>query len=62
MKPDAKLYKEDTDAVIKHEECYILILKYIEKSFDGFRCNFNEHRDIQKEIVTILIYIIEIIE
>ncbi len=45
-KPNAKLYKEDTDAVIKCEERYILIFEYIKKSFDRLYYNFDEYRDI----------------
>ena len=62
MKLDAKLYKEDIDVVIEREECYILVFEYIKKSFDGLRCDFDEYWDVQKEIVVVLIYIIEIIE
>jgi len=45
-KPNTKLYEEDTDAVIKREKRYILALEYIGKSFDGLRCDLDEHRDI----------------
>ena len=61
-KPDAKLYEEDTDAIIECEERCILVFEYIGKSFDGFRYDFDEYRDVQKEIVTILVYIVEIME
>jgi len=62
MKLNAKLHEEDTDIVIKCKERYILVFEYIRKSFDGLRCNLDKHRDIQKEIVIILVYIVEIIK
>ena len=62
MKPDAKLYEENTDAVIKCEKHYILAFEYIKKSLDRLCRNFNKYRDIQKEIVVTLVYIIEIIK
>ncbi len=46
MKPDVKLYEEDTDTVIEREECYILVFEYIEKSLDGLRCDLDKHRDV----------------
>ncbi len=46
MKLDTKLREEDTDATIKHEECYILIFEYIGKSLDKLYYNFDKHRDI----------------
>ncbi len=61
-KPDAKLREEDTDAAIKREERHILALEYVGKSLDGLRYDLDKHRDVQKEIVAILIYIVEIIE
>ena len=45
-KPDTKLYKKDTDAIIECEERRILVLEYIEKSFDGLCCDLDEHRDV----------------
>jgi len=62
MKPDAKLYEEDADTVIKREECRILTFEYVGKSLDGLCCDLDEHRDVQKEIATTLIYIVKIIE
>ncbi len=50
------------DTAIKYKERYILIFEYIKKSLDRLRCDFNEYRDIQKEIVITLVYIVEIIE
>ena len=61
-KLDTKLYEEDTDAVIKYEEHCILALEYIRKSLDGLRYDLDEYRDVQKEIVAILVYIVEIIK
>ncbi len=55
------MYKEDTDIVIKCEKRYILVFEYIEKSFDGFRYDLDEYWNVQKEIVTALVYIVEII-
>ncbi len=46
MKSDAKLYKKDADAAIEREERRILVFEYIRKSFDGFRCDFDEYRDV----------------
>ncbi len=62
MKPDMKLREEDTDAVIKYKKRCILALKYIGKSFDGLRCNFDEYRDVQKKIAITLVRIVKIIE
>ena len=62
MKLDAKLREEDTDVVIKREKRRILALEYIRKSLDGLRHNLDEYRDVQKEIVATLVYIVEIIE
>ncbi len=61
-KLDTKLREEDTDAVIKRKERCILTFEYIEKSLDGFRCDLDEYRDVQKEIVTTLVRVVEIIE
>ncbi len=61
-KPDTKLYEEDTDAVIKYEKRCILVFEYIGKSFDRLCYDFDEYRNIQKEIVVALVYIVKIIE
>ena len=57
-----KLYKEDTDVVIECEKRCILVFEYIKKSFDGFRRDFNEYRNIEKEIVIALVCVVEIIK
>ena len=62
MKPDAKLREEDTDAAIERKERRILALEYVRKSLDKLCRDLDEHRDIQKEIVTTLVRIVEIIE
>ncbi len=62
MKLDAKLCEEDADVIIECEERCILVFKYIRKSLDGFCYDFDEHRDVQKEIVVTLVCIVEIIE
>ena len=62
IKLDTKLYEEDIDITIKCEERCILAFEYIEKSLDKLRYDFNEYRDVQKEIVTILVCVVEIIE
>ena len=61
-KLDTKLYEEDIDVVIECKEYCILVLEYIKKSFNGFRCDFNEYRDVQKKIAIALVYIVEIIK
>jgi len=43
MKPNAKLHKENTDAVIKREEHYILVLEYVEKNFDELCCDLDKY-------------------
>ena len=45
-KPDAKLYEEDINIIIKCKERCILVFEYIKKSFDKFRYNFDKHRNI----------------
>ena len=62
IKPDAKLYEEDTNAVIKYEKRCILVFEYIKKSLDKFHCNLDEYQDVQKEIVAVLVHIVKIIE
>ncbi len=62
MKPDIKLYEKDIDIIIKCEKRCILAFKYIGKSFNGLCYNFDKYRDIQKEIVVVLVCIVEIIE
>jgi len=61
-KPDTKLYEEDIDIIIKRKKRRILAFEYIEKSFDRLCHNLDEYRDVQKEITTTLVYIVEIIE
>ena len=61
-KPDTKLHEKDTDAAIERKERYILVFEYIRKSFNGLCRDLDEHRDVQKEIVTTLVYIVEIIK
>ena len=61
-KLDTKLYEKDIDIAIKCEEYYILAFKYIKKSFDRFRCDFDKYRNVQKKIAITLVHIVEIIE
>jgi len=50
------------DIAIKCEERCILALEYIKKSLDGLRYDLDKHRDVQKNIATTLVRIVEIIE
>ncbi len=45
-KLDTKLYEKDADTIIEREERYILVFKYIRKSLDGLRYDFDEYRDV----------------
>ncbi len=45
-KPDAKLYEEDINIIIKCKERCILVFEYIKKSLDRLRYDLDEHRDI----------------
>ncbi len=50
------------DIIIKYKKRYILTFEYIKKSLNRFCYDLDEHRNVQKEIATALVYIVEIIE